>query len=91
MRACLAIASLLLATSGCVTVESAYKSGGAPTASYDLQCPAEQLEMTVLNRNEGLGCAGSKIGVRGCGKQTTYVCNDSQLWIRETEVQPVAP
>ncbi len=91
MRTGLAILALVFAVSSCVTVESAYTSKGAPTASYDLQCPAEQLQMTVLNRNEGLGCAGSKIGVRGCGKQTTYVCDNAQLWVRETEVQPVTP
>ena len=83
------LALLLAASAACVTVESAYAQKGAGTASFDLGCPADQIEMTVLNRNEGLGCAGSKVGVRGCGKQTTYTCDNSQAWRRESEVQPI--
>ena len=80
-------ALLLAASAACVTVESAFAEKGAGGASFDLACPADQIEMTVLNRNEGLGCAGSKVGVRGCGKQTTYTCDNSQNWRRESEVQ----
>ena len=81
---------LCVGVAGCVTVESAYQSRGAQAASFDLQCPADQIELSVLERNEGLGCSGSKIGVRGCGKQTTYICDNAQSWIRESEVQAEA-
>lgn len=81
------LALLVAASAACVTVESAYAQKGAGTAAFDLGCPADQIQMTVLNRNEGLGCAGSKVGVRGCGKQTTYVCDNNQTWMRESEVQ----
>lgn len=87
----IAICCFLLTLTGCVTVESAYGGSGMATASFDLQCPGDKIEMTVLERNEGLGCFGSKIGVRGCGKQTTYVCDNSRSWIRESEVQAVTP
>jgi hypothetical protein len=82
-----------VASTGCatVTVESVYNDSGAATASFDLQCPADQIQMTVLKRNDGLGCLGSKIGVQGCGKQTTYMCNNSRAWVRESEVQTLTP
>lgn len=35
-------------------------------AAYDMQCPEEQLELTKLSR--------TVYGVRGCGRQGTYIC-----------------
>jgi len=75
-------------TCGCavVTVESAWKADGIKNAAFDLQCAEDKIEMTVLKRNDGLGCLGSKIGVRGCGKQTTYECDNARTWHRSAEV-----
>lgn len=71
---------------GCgVTVESTWKDKGAPMASFDLQCPAEKIEVTVLRRNDGLGCSGSQVGARGCGQQTQYECM-GRTWHRSAEV-----
>lgn len=83
---CIGPVALLLFVGSCVTVESTFKSDGLKNAAFDLQCPEDQVEMTVLTRNDGLGCAGSKIGVRGCGKQTTYECDDARTWHRSAEV-----
>lgn len=89
-----AIVAVLVAaaTAGCVvTVESAWQADGLKNASFDLQCPAEKVEMTVLKRNDGLGCFGSKVGARGCGKQTTYECDNARTWHRSAEVSIVTP
>jgi hypothetical protein len=83
------LAFLAIATTcGCavVTVESAWKADGIKNAAFDLQCAEDKIEMTVLKRNDGLGCLGSKIGVRGCGKQTTYECDNARTWHRSAEV-----
>jgi|CXWL01.1.fsa_nt_gi hypothetical protein len=82
---CAATAALIFA-SGCITVESTFKSNGMKDAAFDLQCTEDKIEMTVLNRNDGLGCKGSKVGVRGCGKQTTYECDNARNWHRSGEV-----
>ena len=49
------------------------------------------VQVTVLHRNDGLGCAGSQVGVAGCGRRTTYVCVRSQNWVRDSEVLADAP
>ena len=44
-------------------------------ASFDLQCPDAQLEITPLSGDFGKKVANQydcTLGVRGCGKQTTY-------------------
>ncbi len=85
-----AAASLLLAgVTGCVSLESTWRADGVANAAFDLQCAEEQIEMTVLTRNDGLGCLGSKVGVRGCGKQTTYECDDARTWHRSAEISPL--
>jgi hypothetical protein len=88
-----AVVAAAAALVGCsvVTVESAWQADGLKNASFDLQCPAEKVEMTVLKRNDGLGCLGSKVGARGCGKQTTYECDNARTWHRSAEVSTVTP
>lgn len=81
--------ALLFMGAGCATVESTFKDNGLKNAAFDLQCPEDQIEMTVLKRNDGLGCLGSKVGTRGCGKQTTYECDNARNWHRSAEVSSV--
>jgi hypothetical protein len=59
-------------------------------AAFDLQCPKEQIETTDLG-------GGKTYGVRGCGKQVTYVagysCKNSAAlkyckWVMNTDSQP---
>ena len=73
------------------TVESTWKDNGATTASFDLQCPVEKIEIVVLERSDGLGCLGSRVGARGCGKQTQYECDNARTWHRSGEVSAVNP
>jgi hypothetical protein len=80
--------TVLASTVACgVTVESTWRDNGINMAAFDLQCPAEKITMTVLTRNGGLGCSGSKVGVRGCGKQTQYECHGE--WHRSAEVSSI--
>jgi len=82
-------ASLLLTATGCVvTAESSFKDKALDRVSFELSCPKEQIGMTVLHRNDGFGCAGSTMGVEGCGKKAIYVCTRSQEWINNTAAQP---
>jgi len=74
---------------GCITVVGTFKGNGIGTASFDLQCPAEKIETTVLKRNDRLGCLGSRVGVRGCGKQTTYECDNARNWHRSGEISQI--
>lgn len=69
-----------------VTAEDSFNSKALPRAAFDLSCPEGQLHTVVLTRNDGLGCAGSQVGVTGCGRKTSYVCDRSQNWIRNSEV-----
>lgn len=47
-----------------------------PQAAYELQCPADQLQITELSGDCGKKAGNDyacTLGVRGCGKQATYV------------------
>jgi hypothetical protein len=58
-------------------------------ASFDLQCPAQQLELTLIEKTVREPTA---IGVRGCGRQGTYVRplvggHLSTQWLLQSQVQ----
>jgi hypothetical protein len=85
----------LLGLAGCccigahpITAESSFQQKGLNRAAFDLSCPAPQLQTIVLTRNDGLGCSGSQMGVTGCGRKATYVCDRSQNWLLNSEVKP---
>ena len=46
-----------------------------PRAAFDLECPREQLKFTLFTR---IGRYPTEIGVRGCGRRSTYVRNVGQ-------------
>jgi len=64
---CVLLACIFLA-GGCAIYENAVRK----RATFDLDCPKEQLEIEKL----GVGT----YGVRGCGRKASYVCptNTSQ-------------
>lgn len=76
----------LVGLAGCVavTAESSFQAKALDRAAFELSCPKEQLQLNVLHRNDGLGCAGSQMGVTGCGRKAVYVCTRSQEWINNT-------
>jgi hypothetical protein len=89
-RGLLALTTMLaMANCAGITVESTWKSNGVSTASFDLQCPVEKVDIVVLKRNDGLGCLGSRVGARGCGKQTQYECDNARNWHRSAEISSV--
>jgi len=81
----LAVAGLTLP--GCfarVTAEGSFHDSGLARAAFELECPKDQIQVVVLHRNDGFGCAGSSVGVTGCGKKAVYVCSRDQTWLGDT-------
>ena len=57
-------------------------------ASFDLSCPAEELELTVLS-TEGARKLANQIGVTGCGRKAVYVYfSSSDTWIADSAITP---
>jgi hypothetical protein len=80
---------LLPTVSACaVTAESSFQAKALDRVSFELSCPKEQIQYTVLHRNDGLGCAGSSMGVVACGQKAVYVCTRQQEWINNTGALP---
>lgn len=86
MRALLLL-PLVASLAACVTAESSFREKGLARAAFELSCPAEELQVDVLHRNDGLGCAGSQVGVSGCGKKAIYVCDRTQNWLNNTQIE----
>ncbi len=65
-----------------------FREHGMAAARFDLQCQAEPIDLIVLKPNTFtfVGCTGSQVGARGCGKQTTYQCDRTGAWVRTSEV-----
>lgn len=58
-------------------------SGGAELAqraTFDLGCPVNMMGATVLQR-AGMFAVAVAVGVRGCGRQTTYVRSPVGAWV----------
>ena len=89
MRALALVCSALALAACAVTAESSFHDKGLPRAVFELGCPAEQLQIGVLVRNDGLGCAGSQIAVQGCGKKALYICDRAQNWVNDSGVVPM--
>ncbi|HEX7667579.1 MAG TPA: hypothetical protein VF407_23765 [Polyangiaceae bacterium] len=60
-----------------------FRDRGVPRASYELQCPKEQLEITDLGNGT--------MGVRGCGKQAVYKEVSGAGWVNDSETINKAP
>lgn len=84
MRTRLLIFVLALGSS-CVTPREGFIGGfnggkpGVDLASFDLDCPKEQLEVIDLGN--------WTIAVRGCGKKAKYG-NNAGVWYQESPVTP---
>jgi len=64
--------------SGCATSEGNWKQAQATVielASFDLNCPKDQIKLTKLNEicNGGVQCRAKSVGAEGCGKRMRYV------------------
>ncbi len=77
MRAVL-VASLL--GTGCLFTATTLHGGALRSrASYELQCPEKQLQITELGDNTA--------GVDGCGRRATYVYNgEASAWLLNSPI-----
>jgi hypothetical protein len=65
-------------------------------AGFDLQCPKEQIEVTPIKQNSNAFhddvLFTQVAGVRGCGKQLTYVYDEFRgVWVLNADSQPAKP
>jgi hypothetical protein len=57
-------------------------------ASFDLSCPQDELELTIL-ATSGARSLASQIGVTGCGNKVVYVYFAStDSWIADSAITP---
>src|SRR5262249_4330496 len=57
-------------------------------ASFDLHCPASELQPTLLNTSGSAPPIPWTIGVQGCGKQATYQVAYGTGWVMNNAAQP---
>lgn len=58
-------------------------------ASFELSCPQDQLELTVLS-TEGARKLANQIGVTGCGQKVVYVYfSSTDTWTPDSAITPV--
>ncbi len=91
------VASLL----SCVTLprargaESSFRELALPRAAFELDCPAEQVAVSVLRDSdpepESRGMAGAQVGATGCGKRAVYVFTDSAGWVVDSASESPSP
>ena len=57
-------------------------------ASFELSCPRDQLELTVLS-TEGARKLANQIGVTGCGQKVVYVYfSSTDTWTSDSAITP---
>jgi hypothetical protein len=57
-------------------------------ASFDLSCPQDELELTIL-ATSGARRLASQIGVTGCGNKVVYVYfSSTDSWIADSAITP---
>lgn len=93
----LLILPCVLALSSCLTIRDQFQSNGLARASFELNCPVDQIDAVLLNRPAdsvygGSDSLGAQIGVTGCDKRTVYVLGGdpknqfSWSWLSNREV-----
>ncbi|HWE30657.1 MAG TPA: hypothetical protein VHB97_21770 [Polyangia bacterium] len=76
--------------------ERSFQFSGGDTllqrATFDLGCAAEQMQAQVLQR-VGMFQVASSVGVRGCGRQATYMrsAGTSGTWVLNGPVMSFQP
>ena len=59
---------------GCSTIGQRFRENCLARASFEMRCPAEELEIEGLNVNLDAYISGrAQVGVSGCGKRAVYV------------------
>jgi len=83
------LAALLMAALcvGCSHDKHAMKTVTS-RASFDLSCPEDELELSVLSTT-GARKLANQIGVTGCGKKVVYVYfSSTDSWIADSDITP---
>jgi hypothetical protein len=63
-----------------------------PRASFDMKCPREQLQLTVLHATEDFGGgAPTQLGVTGCGQSAVYVQTFGSGWVANSSGPDAKP
>lgn len=93
----LTIAAAWLAQLGCAamrnpTVRTSFTKDVLPRASFEMQCPKEQIEIVQLNTPlDDYTGGGAQVGAKGCGKQVVYVYGPAG-WVANTAApEPAKP
>ncbi|MER2559993.1 MAG: hypothetical protein ABTQ32_04695 [Myxococcaceae bacterium] len=76
MRRPVVLVFLLSSFSSCVNLRHHFRENGLARASFDLNCPPDQLGYGLLNREEDSMMStalGAQMGVTGCGKRAVFV------------------
>jgi hypothetical protein len=77
-----------LAGAGCLTVGDSFQRYGLNRAAFEMQCPAQQLQIVGLNRPlHAAAYAGSQVGVTGCGKRMVFVNTEAAGWVANSASQ----
>jgi len=68
------------------TVRESFQRDALARASYEMRCPADQLQITGLNKglDETL-INGEQVGVDGCGQRVVYVNVYPTGWVANTQ------
>jgi hypothetical protein len=75
-----------LVLSGCVTTSALgdFRQNGLERASFEMQCPKDQLQVQELHPHEFNGLQGGQVGVSGCNKRLVYVKTNNIMWVVNT-------
>jgi hypothetical protein len=65
-----------------LTVREHFNQRGLGAASFQLQCPPEQIQVVSLSRplDEGI-TPGDQVGVSGCGRRAVYMVTMRGMWV----------
>jgi hypothetical protein len=77
-----------LGSAGCITVGDSFQRYGLNRASFEMQCPAAQIQIVGLNRPlNATSVPGSQVGVSGCGKRMVFVVTEAAGWVANSASQ----
>lgn len=65
--------AVLMLLGGCATVRSQWQDDVHTRAAFDLNCPKEQVTVTLLSK--GSPVSGPVYGAQGCNRRATYIAD----------------
>jgi hypothetical protein len=100
-KAIVTLVTTLAAVSSCATPIEQFRKDSLSRAAFELNCPAEKLEVTqvsgtsaigTLNKigSWGMGGGGESVAVSGCNQRALYTRTSLGDWTKSS-VEKVAP